>query len=212
MDTADKCLAVVGAVVPDDLVGGGPPLQPGALLPVPGGCFPDPSPLVLVVETDKANVGMIAGAHVAILKIDSHSQQVASCNVKLKTLVKEETCVKRVSGRSGIGDSGEDRIPRSARLHHLAEARAGRVGVLGLRWGRGISACGGCAARVEDQHRSGQKKQRLRAHSLTGSSRMAGAGSNQGGAVLSGKPQHEKCPNLFRVRCPLTLRRQPGSA
>src|SRR5207253_11497349 len=72
---ADEGLAVVRSVVPDNLIGPGPPLQPTTLLPVPGGRRADPGPLVLVLQVDHADHGTISGSNVTLFESDSHAQE-----------------------------------------------------------------------------------------------------------------------------------------
>src|SRR5438552_917472 len=67
--TANKARAFVGAVVPYNLIGCWPPLKPGALLPVPGCCFSDLGPLVMVFEIDNTNFGTVGWLNRTVVKI-----------------------------------------------------------------------------------------------------------------------------------------------
>ena len=135
IQTAYKGHAIVGAIVPYNLIRCGPPLKPRALLPVPSCCLSDFGPFVPVFEIDKTNLGTIRRFNLTVIKIDFHPQQIASRGIKLKTLIKEKPCINPVSAGSGIRDSDYGRIPRIARLHYLAEVGVCRVARLGIRSG-----------------------------------------------------------------------------
>src|SRR5262249_38652529 len=73
---ANKRLLVIGPVVPDDLIRRGPPLQPGALLPVPGRRRADRFPLVVVIQIDHADLGTVIGTDVPLVEIDTPAPEV----------------------------------------------------------------------------------------------------------------------------------------
>src|SRR5262245_24133187 len=125
---ADEGLLVVGPIVPGDLIRCGPPLQPRALLPVPGGRRADRFPLVVVLQIDHANLGAIIGTDISLVEVDAHAQEVARRRIELEALIEEKARVDRILARPRIGDTRQGRIARTGRLHEADEVGEGRIG------------------------------------------------------------------------------------
>src|ERR1043166_3499366 len=99
---ADEPLGIVGAVVPNNLIRVRTPLEPVALLPIPGGGFADFGPFVPILEIDVTPITAIVRPHITARTIDSESQEVTSGGIELKNLIKEKAVVKAVLGRSWV--------------------------------------------------------------------------------------------------------------
>ena len=107
---ADEVAAVVGAVVPEDLVRAAAPSQAAALLPVPGRGLADLRPLVVVLQVDVANLSAVGGRHVAILKIDLHGQRVPARLIELQAVEEPEARVGGPVLRPGIRHADDGRV------------------------------------------------------------------------------------------------------
>ena len=80
-------------VVPYDLIGIGTPLQPAALLPVPGCGGPDLGPLVSVSQIEVSDVTYVVLPDVTVLAVDCHPKHIAAGWVKLFQAEEPESCV-----------------------------------------------------------------------------------------------------------------------
>jgi len=114
------------------------PLEPVALLPIPGGAFADFGPFEPILQIDVSNVTAVIRLYVTALKVNAQTEQVPVTAIELKHLVKEKARIRStVRLWAWIGNTCNRRVARISGFEHLIEIRIDGIREILLSGGAG---------------------------------------------------------------------------